>query len=417
MENRNELKVKINAKKLLKGKDIKKYVINWSGYYVIYPYDKNSRALSEATLKYEYPNAFKYLKDCKNVLKGRDYFDNSPKKWFELWNQRSFENFQLNRIITPEITDRNNFVLTNSFYGNTKTYHIIPKDKSPDHYLFLLGLLNSTLLDFIYKKITTPQAGGFYAYKTQFLSKLPIRAVKQHKPYSEIVSKILKVSSPIPITIILRFCMSLFFLDCFIKIFLRNFFIRVIVCKCMEKLYFITGNKGKFKEAKIMLRPLNIKLIQTDIGYPEIQASDLKEIVLFSINFCNERLKSPFFLEDSGLFIDELNSFPGPYSRYIQDTIGNDGILKLLLNVNNRSAYFKSIVGLYKNGPHIFEGISRGIISNEILGHGGFGYDPIFIPEKSPKSFGEMTTIEKNKFSHRGRALEKLVTYLESGVE
>jgi len=185
----------------------------------------------------------------------------------------------------------------------------------------------------------------------------------------------------------------------------------------MEKLYFITGNKGKFKEAKIMLRPLNIKLIQTDIGYPEIQASDLKEIVLFSINFCNERLKSPFLLEDSGLFIDELNSFPGPYSRYIQDTIGNDGILKLLLNVNNRSAYFKSIVGLYKNGPHIFEGISRGIISNEILGHGGFGYDPIFIPEKSPKSFGEMTTIEKNKFSHRGRALEKLVTYLESGVE
>ena len=84
--------------------------------------------------------------------------------------------------------------------------------------------------------------------------------------------------------------------------------------------------------------------------------------------------------------------------------------------MNNRSAYFKSIVGLYKNGPHIFEGISRGIISNEILGHGGFGYDPIFIPEKSPKSFGEMTTIEKNKFSHRGRALEKLVKYLESGV-
>ena len=63
----------------------------------------------------------------------------------------------------------------------------------------------------------------------------------------------------------------------------------------MEKLYFITGNKGKFKEAKIMLRPLNIKLIQTDIGYPEIQASDLKEIVLFSIaksfSFTNRCMK------------------------------------------------------------------------------------------------------------------------------
>ncbi len=136
--------------------------------------------------------------ECKELLKGRDYFDNSPKKWFELWNQRSFENFKVNRIISPEITDRNNFVLTNSFYGNTKTYHIIPKDKSTDHYLFLLGLLNSKLLDFIYKKITTPQAGGFYAYKTQFLSKLPIRAVNRHKPYAEIVSNILKLKEENP---------------------------------------------------------------------------------------------------------------------------------------------------------------------------------------------------------------------------
>lgn len=185
----------------------------------------------------------------------------------------------------------------------------------------------------------------------------------------------------------------------------------------MEKIYFITGNKGKFKEAKEILKHLSIKLIQIDIDYPEIQAKDLKEIVLFGIDFCNERLKSPFFLEDSGLFIDKLNSFPGPYSRYIQETIGNDGVLKLLLNENNRGAYFKSTVGLYKNGPHIFEGISRGTISNEIRGNQGFGYDPIFIPEKSPKSFGEMTTIEKNKFSHRGKALEKLAMYLGSGVE
>jgi len=185
----------------------------------------------------------------------------------------------------------------------------------------------------------------------------------------------------------------------------------------MEELYFITGNKGKFKEAKEKLKFLDIELIQANIGYPEIQASDLKEIALFGINFCSERLKSPFFLEDSGLFIEELNSFPGPYSRYVQETIGNEGILKLLLNIRNRSAYFKSTVGLYKNGPHIFEGISRGTISNEIRGHEGFGYDPIFIPKENSKTFGEMTTTEKNKFSHRGIALENMAKYLENGVE
>ena len=185
----------------------------------------------------------------------------------------------------------------------------------------------------------------------------------------------------------------------------------------MEELYFITGNKGKFKEAKEKLGYLDIELIQKKIEYPEIQASDLKEIALFGINYCSERLKSPFFLEDSGLFIEELNSFPGPYSRYVQDTIGNEGILKLLLGVTNRSAHFKSIVGLYKDGPHLFEGISRGTITNEMKGHNGFGYDPIFIPKENSRTFGEMTTQEKNTFSHRGKALEIMAKYLENGVE
>ncbi|MCC7573481.1 MAG: XTP/dITP diphosphatase [Candidatus Methanofastidiosum sp.] len=185
----------------------------------------------------------------------------------------------------------------------------------------------------------------------------------------------------------------------------------------MKELYFITGNKGKFKEAKEKLKHLDIELIQSNMGYPEIQASELKEIALFGINFCSERLKSPFFLEDSGLFIEELNSFPGPYSRYVQDTIGNEGILKLLLGIKNRSAYFKSTVGLYEDGPRLFEGVSRGTIANEIKGEGGFGYDPIFIPEEASKTFGEMTTREKNCFSHRGKALDIMVKYLENGVE
>jgi len=91
--------------------------------------------------------------------------------------------------------------------------------------------------------------------------------------------------------------------------------------------------------------------------------------------------------------------------------------LKLLSGVKNRSAYFKSVVGLYKDGPHLFEGISRGTITNEIRGYEGFGYDPIFAPEENLKTFGEMTTTEKNAFSHRGKALEIMAKYLETGVE
>jgi len=185
----------------------------------------------------------------------------------------------------------------------------------------------------------------------------------------------------------------------------------------MEELYFITSNKGKVKEAKEKLNHLDIEIIQLELDYPEIQASDLKEIALYGLDFCSEKFKSPFFLEDSGLFIEELNSFPGPYSRYVHETIGNDGILKLLLGLSNRNAYFKSVIGLYNNGPIIFEGVSRGKISNEIIGKSGFGYDPIFMPENSEKTFGEMSTEEKNSYSHRGKALDNMVKYLEKGVE
>jgi hypothetical protein len=110
----------------------------------------------------------------RQLLSGRGYFDKSNKHWFELWNQRKFENFKQLRIVTPEISDKNNFMTTDMYFGNTKTYHIILKDRRQEQYLALLALLNSKLMDYTYKLITTPHAGGFYAYKSQFLNLLPI---------------------------------------------------------------------------------------------------------------------------------------------------------------------------------------------------------------------------------------------------
>ncbi len=159
---------------LLKGKDIKAYSLDWSGTYVIYPYDKDSKVYAENDMKRLFPNALEYLRQNRKLLSGRGYFEKSNKLWFELWNQRKFQNFSQLRIVSPEISDRNNFAFTDAYFGNTKTYHIILKNRSQERYLAFLGLLNSSLLDYVYKLITTPHAGGFYAYKSQFLNLLPI---------------------------------------------------------------------------------------------------------------------------------------------------------------------------------------------------------------------------------------------------
>jgi methylase of polypeptide subunit release factors len=190
-------KLKIEEKilfPLLKGKDIKAYKLNWSGYYVIYPYDKDSKVISEKQIEQLFPNAYLYLCSKKEVLQGRTYFDKSGKLWYELWNQRKLSNFHKNRIVTPEISDRNNFALTNKYLGNTKTYHIILKDDSEKQTMFILGLLNSKLVDYFYKKNTTPHAGGFYAYKTQFLKNIPVVTCSDHicKKIGEYVRTLLK---------------------------------------------------------------------------------------------------------------------------------------------------------------------------------------------------------------------------------
>lgn len=184
----NNLEVGL-LKPLLKGKDIKSYKIDWSGTYVIYPYDGQGKVINENELKLKYPNIYSYFIKNKALLSGRSYFDNSGKIWYEIWNPRSPKNFSMARIVTTEISARNNFILTDEYFGNTKTYHILPKSEY-EHY-YVLGLLNSRLLEFYYQSITTPQVGGFYAYKTQFLNKIPIRKDDRFKYSIGMLSRIL----------------------------------------------------------------------------------------------------------------------------------------------------------------------------------------------------------------------------------
>jgi len=184
----------------------------------------------------------------------------------------------------------------------------------------------------------------------------------------------------------------------------------------MKTLYFITSNKGKALEAKTKFSEINVKIIQKNLGYPEIQADSLEEVALFGVEDVKKRFDQPFFLEDAGLFIDALGGFPGVYSAYVFYRIGCDGVLKLMDNVDEKKACFRSVIAYGEPGkkPRLFVGECFGTLSKKALGNHGFGYDPIFIPDGETRTFGQMDTEEKNRFSHRGKSLEKLMDFFKN---
>ena len=173
---------------------------------------------------------------------------------------------------------------------------------------------------------------------------------------------------------------------------------------------FVTSNKGKFVEAKGIFGDLE----QKNIGYTEIQADTLEEVAIFGMIEVSSRLQGPVMLEDAGLFVEALHGFPGVYSAYVQKTIGNAGILRLMEGIADRRAFFKSVVVYAEPGlePRMFQGIVRGQIGKEARGTLGFGYDPIFYVGE--RSLGEMELIEKNRISHRAGSMRALKEWLDS---
>ncbi|MHA1410158.1 MAG: XTP/dITP diphosphatase [Candidatus Odinarchaeia archaeon] len=184
----------------------------------------------------------------------------------------------------------------------------------------------------------------------------------------------------------------------------------------MREIYFATGNYMKVKEATAILSKYNIKVLHLPVERIEIQSSDLCEIAAYSARKIVEEEKKTVFVEDTGIFIECLNGFPGPYSSYVFKTIGNEGILKLMRNVKNRKAVFRSVIALCEPGsePKCVKAEVKGKISQEQRGD-GWGYDPIFIPEDGDeRTYAEMTLEEKNKISHRYRVLKRFAEELAS---
>jgi len=178
-----------------------------------------------------------------------------------------------------------------------------------------------------------------------------------------------------------------------------------------KAIFFATDNIHKFDEARKVLAEYKVAVGMLRAKALEIQSDRLEEIAKTSVVDAFKRCNLPLIVEDAGLFIDALNGFPGPYSAYAYKTVGNKGLLKLMENIENRKARFHSVIAYYSaelKSPICFKGEALGeIIKEERRGkrESAFGFDPIFKPANSQKTFAEMTSMEKNKHSHRAKAM------------
>jgi len=213
-------------------------------------------------------------------------------------------------------------------------------------------------------------------------------------------------------------------------------------------LNFVTTNPGKVREATAYLDDV----VQFDFDYPEVQAEELGTVAAHGAREAYHVADGPVIVDDAGLFIDAFDGFPGPYSSYVEDTVGIERVWRLTEPEPDRSAAFKTVIAYCDGEP--FEatpdpgGIDRGAerrgqdlgaderagattdeqvagggdalpvklfegrVPGEIVaprGDGGFGYDPVF--EHDGTTFAEMSTDEKNAVSHRGRALAKFAEW------
>ena len=174
----------------------------------------------------------------------------------------------------------------------------------------------------------------------------------------------------------------------------------------LSELFFASSNEHKFQEAERILANLGMQINLFKTILEEIQSNNLNDIAEKKAINAYDLIQKPVIIEDDGLFINALDGLPGPYSSYVYDTIGNKGIMNLLENSQVRDAKFVSIIAYCDSDcvVKLFESSIPGKISS-IIEKGGWGYDPIFIPDGESKTYANVS--DKDKFSHRSAALTK----------
>ncbi|MDA0779640.1 MAG: RdgB/HAM1 family non-canonical purine NTP pyrophosphatase [Bacteroidetes bacterium] len=190
----------------------------------------------------------------------------------------------------------------------------------------------------------------------------------------------------------------------------------------MKKLIFATHNQNKVQEVNAVFDNYSIQSL-ADLNYhQEIEETENTFVgnALLKARHVFEVFKTPVFSDDSGLEVAALDGAPGVYSACYageeKNHAKNNGkLLDALTNESNRVAQFKTVIA-YKDATTevTFEGIVKGCIAKQISGSGGFGYDPLFIPDGYNKTFGELPSVVKLRLSHRSRAIAMLHDYLKS---
>ena len=188
----------------------------------------------------------------------------------------------------------------------------------------------------------------------------------------------------------------------------------------LKKIVFATGNPNKLKEINAAIKSFKIVGLK-DLGIneeiPETGIT-LKENALQKAKYVYDKTGLNCFSDDTGLEIEALNNRPGVYSAIYAGADYNaennmQKVLKELYSISNRKAKFKTVIALILNGEeYFFEGEVKGAILKKKNGLKGFGYDPIFKPEGYEEAFAQMSISLKNKISHRGLAVKKLVSFL-----
>lgn len=166
------------------------------------------------------------------------------------------------------------------------------------------------------------------------------------------------------------------------------------------KITYVTGNRYKIELAERILGPLGVDVVQKKIYCPEIQDEKIENVSKFSASYASKELGEAVIKNDSGLIIDALNGFPGPYTAYVEDTLTEDGILKLMSGVLNRKACFVEVISYCEPNcePVSFVSRTEGEIATEKRGEFGWSYDRVFIPKGEKRTLAEFDDDERWKF-------------------
>jgi len=176
----------------------------------------------------------------------------------------------------------------------------------------------------------------------------------------------------------------------------------------------VTGNLNKADEVASFFSGI-AEIEHLDLDLPEIRDEDVGAVAREKAKTAWEMVGRPLIVDDTGFFITALNGFPGATAAYVMKTIGNPGILKLMEDQVDRSAYFETAIAYASDeGIHLFTGRIEGSVLGVPRGEGGFGYDPIFSFEG--RALAEMPLAEKSVVSHRGRALAAFRDWFVSGI-